>query len=200
VKAYLCKESRCPQREPKGQSGYFTKTGVDRFVEVVKGLEAKKLMSFKIFIHGLESSDKGTKSVFFKQKYPDMVVPHFRGSLPERMRKLEDILSVKKGIRLVGSSFGGLMGTIYAMENESRVEKLILLAPAINLMTEIDQFQKKISVPVWVYHGSEDDVIPLGKVEAVARDTFTNLSFQKVKDDHFLHQTFKTIDWDKLLS
>ena len=170
------------------------------FGDMVEGPKAKHLMSVKIFIHGLESSDKGTKSVFFKQKYPDMVVPHFSGSLPERMEKLGDILSVKTGIRLVGSSFGGLMGTIYTMENQSRVERLVLLAPAINLMAEIDQFQKKISIPVWIYHGTDDDVIPLSKVEAVARDIFTNLSFQKVEDDHFLHRTFKTIDWDGLLS
>ncbi len=157
-------------------------------------------MSFKIFIHGLESSDKGTKSVFFKQKYPDMVVPNFSGGLPERMEKLGDILSGETGIRLVGSSFGGLMGTIFTMENEFRVDKLILLAPAINLMAEIDQFQKKISAPVWVYHGSDDEVIPLDKVEDVAKNMFSNLSFQKVEDDHFLHRTFKTIDWDGLLS
>jgi pimeloyl-ACP methyl ester carboxylesterase len=167
---------------------------------MVKGLKARNLMSFKIFIHGLESSDKGTKSVFFKQKYPDMVVPNFSGGLPERMEKLEGILSGKTGIKLVGSSFGGLMGTIFTMENESRVKKLILLAPAINLLAEIDQFQKRISVPVWIFHGSDDDVIPLGKVEAAAKKMFTNLTFQKVDDDHFLHGTFKTIDWDGFLA
>ena len=129
-----------------------------------------------------------------------MITPNFSGGLPERMEKLGEILSDKTGIRLVGSSFGGLMGTIFAMENESRVEKLVLLAPAINLMAEIDQFQKEISIPVWIYHGSDDDVIPLDKVEIVARKIFRNLSFQKVEDDHFLHKTFKTIDWDGLLS
>jgi len=169
-------------------------------VDRVKGHKAKDLMSFKIFIHGLESSDKGTKSVFFKEKYRDMVVPNFSGGLPERMEKLGDILSGKTGIRLVGSSFGGLMGTIFTMENESKVDKLVLLAPAINLMAEIDQFQKKISVPVWIYHGSDDDVIPLNKVEAAAKNMFNNLSFQKVEDDHFLHRTFKTIDWEAHLA
>lgn len=157
-------------------------------------------MPFRIFVHGLKSSNKGTKSVFFKQKYPDMAVPNFRGNLPERMGKLEEILSGKTGIRLVGSSFGGLMGTIFAMENEPKVEKLVLLAPAINLMEKIDQYQKEISVPVWIYHGRDDEVIPLNKVETVARNIFRNLSFQKVEDDHFLHRTFKTIDWDGLLS
>ena len=158
------------------------------------------LMSFKIFIHGLESSNKGTKSVFFKQKYPDMIVPNFSGNLPERMEQLGDILSGKTGIRLVGSSFGGLMGTIFTLENEPRVDKLVLLAPAINLMAEMGYYKMKISVPVWIYHGYDDEVIPLNKVEDVATPMFTNLSFQKVEDDHFLHRTFTTIDWDDLLA
>lgn len=161
---------------------------------------AEGLMSFRIFIHGLDGSSKGTKSIFFKQKYPDMIVPDFSGNLPERMEKLGDILSGKTGIRLVGSSFGGLMGTIFTMENEPRVDKLVLLAPAINLMAEMDYCKKKISVPVWIYHGNDDEVIPLNKVEDVATNMFTNLSFQKVEDDHFLHRTFTTIDWEDLLS
>ena len=87
-------------------------------------------MSFKIFIHGLESSNKGTKSVFFKERFPEMIIPHFTGDLQERMGNLDEILEDKSGIRLVGSSFGGLMAAIFAMENEPRVDKLILLAPA----------------------------------------------------------------------
>lgn len=157
-------------------------------------------MSFKIFVHGLDSSNKGTKSIFFKQQYPDMAVPHFTGALPERMKKLEDILAGRTGIRLVGSSFGGLMATIFAMKNEPRVERLVLLAPAINLMNEMDPSPEKISVPTWLYHGSEDDVIPLSEVEAAAKHMFSRLSFHKVEDDHFLHKTFRTIDWDTLLT
>jgi pimeloyl-ACP methyl ester carboxylesterase len=157
-------------------------------------------MASRIFIHGLESNNKGTKSIFFKHHYPDMIIPYFTGDLPERMKKLEDILRGKTGIRLVGSSFGGLMGTLFTLENEPRVERLVLLAPAINLMSGIDHTPKKIAVPVWLYHGHQDDVIPLRDVEEVARHMFTNVTFNKVEDDHFLHRTFKRIDWDKLLA
>ena len=156
-------------------------------------------MPLKMFIHGLESSNQGTKALFFKQRYPDMIIPNFRGSLPERMEKLRDLLSGKSGIRLVGSSFGGLMATLFAMENASRVDRIILLAPAIHLMSFADQEGEKISRPVWVFHGEKDEVIPFHEVEAVARKNFHNLSFHKVDDDHFLHKTFKTIDWDGLL-
>ena len=156
-------------------------------------------MPLKMFIHGLESGNQGTKSLFFRQRYPDMIIPNFKGSLPERMEKLRGLLLGKSGIRLVGSSFGGLMATLFAMENESRVDMMILLAPALHLMSFADQGEKKISLPVWVFHGEKDEVIPFHEVEAASRKNFRNLSFHKVDDDHFLHKTFKTIDWDGLL-
>jgi len=157
-------------------------------------------MSVKIFLHGLESSNKGTKSIFFRERYPDMIIPNFTGALQLRMEKLNRILSGKTNIRLVGSSFGGLMATLFAMEHESTVEKMTLLAPAINLLHFAPHEYKKLSVPVCIYHGSGDDVIPLAEVEPVAKEVFSNLSFNVVEDDHFLHKTFKSIDWDNLLA
>jgi len=157
-------------------------------------------MPKKIFIHGLESSNKGTKAVFFKQRYPDMIIPNFPGSLEQRMEKLCEILSGESGIRLVGSSFGGLMASLFAMENEPKVDKLILLAPAINLMDLTKYGKKQIPVPVRIYHGKDDEVIPLKEVKKVAEDLFRNLSFHTVDDDHMLHRTFETIDWDGLLN
>lgn len=157
-------------------------------------------MPVRIFLHGLESSNQGTKSVFFRERYPDMIIPHFTGELQQRLEKLREILSGKSDIMLVGSSFGGLMASIFAMENESEVKKMILLAPAINLIRFVYQDSKIISVPVWIYHGTDDNVIPITEVEPIAKKTFHNLSFHAVDDDHFLHKTFKTIDWNSLLA
>jgi pimeloyl-ACP methyl ester carboxylesterase len=157
-------------------------------------------MAVKMFIHGLESSNQGTKSIFFKKKYPDMVIPNFRGSLPERMDKLRELLSGKSGITLVGSSFGGLMATLFAAETGPCVKRMVLLAPALNLLEHAPVEEKKITIPVWVYHGENDAVIPFKEVETAAWRIFTNLLFHRVDDDHFLHKTFETIDWDGLLS
>ena len=154
----------------------------------------------RIFIHGLESSNKGTKSVFFREKFPHMILPTFVGSLPERLSKLDGFLSGKSDIRLVGSSFGGLMGALFAMGNESRVKNLILLAPAIHIIRHAPVKTRKISIPVTIYHGTEDQVIPIEDVEDVAGRFFTNLTIHKVQDDHFLHRTFKTIPWERLLA
>ena len=154
----------------------------------------------RIFIHGLESSNKGTKAVFFREKYPHMIIPTFTGNLLERMVKLNRILSNKSDIRIVGSSFGGLMAALFAMENGSQVKRMILLAPAINMIGLAPQKQEKISVPVCIYHGRDDEVISLTDISPVAKEIFTDFSFNIVDDDHFLHKTFKTLDWDVLLA
>jgi pimeloyl-ACP methyl ester carboxylesterase len=156
-------------------------------------------MSTKIFIHGLESSNQGTKSIFFREKFPDMIVHTYKGDLQERMKKLKGVLSGRSDIRLVGSSFGGLMASLFAMAHEHRVAKIILLAPAINLIEFVPN-KKQISTPVRIYHGKGDQVIPLAEVEPVAKEIFLDLSFHIVDDDHYLHKTFKTLDWDSLLA
>jgi pimeloyl-ACP methyl ester carboxylesterase len=156
-------------------------------------------MSIKIFIHGWASSNQGTKSVYFRERFPDMIIPNFTGDLRQRMEKLDGILSGKTALRLVGSSFGGLMAAIFAMENEPSVERVILLAPAIHSMEFTPYHERHISVPVWIYHGSGDEVIPLRDVERVAKSAFLDLSFNTMDDDHSLHKTFKTIDWQRLL-
>ena len=153
-----------------------------------------------MFIHGLESSNQGTKAVFFREKYPDMVIPHFTGPLPQRMEKLHSILSDQREIILVGSSFGGLMASIYAMEKGERVRKLILLAPAIHLMEFTSHQEKRLTLPVWIYHGRQDTVTSLEEVEDVAKKVFEDLRFHAVDDDHYLHKTFRKIPWDQLLS
>ena len=92
------------------------------------------------------------------------------------------------------------MASVFAMENESMVKKLILLSPALNLMCFSRYERKRISLPVHVYHGKNDEVVPVGAVQKVAEYCFANLSFNVVEDDHFLHHTFKKMDWRKLLS
>jgi pimeloyl-ACP methyl ester carboxylesterase len=152
-----------------------------------------------MFIHGLESNNQGTKAVYFRKNFPDMLTPNFPGSLDERMADLRALLSGESDIILVGSSFGGLMASIFVMENEPRVKRLVLLAPAVNLMEFSPYRNRKIQVPVHIYHGRQDEVIPLEDVQSVARQVFSDLTFHSVDDDHYLHKTFEKIDWDTLL-
>jgi predicted esterase len=153
-----------------------------------------------LFIHGLESSNQGTKSVYFRERFPDMMIPNFPGDLDERMAKLRTLLEGKEDIRLVGSSFGGLMATLFAMEAEGRMDRLILLAPAIHRFDELGKAENAPTrILTRIYHGTNDEVIPISKVRKISKKLFLNLSFHPVDDDHFLHNTFKTLDWHHLL-
>lgn len=154
----------------------------------------------RVFIHGLESSSQGTKGVFFREHYPDMIIEDFGGPLGERMETLNRLLMDRNDLILVGSSFGGLMAALYACENENRVRKVILLAPALHLVDFAPCLSRKVQLPVSLYHGSRDDVVPPATVQAIARRIFARLDYHLVDDDHSLHVTFPLMNWEALLS
>ncbi len=152
-----------------------------------------------VFIHGQESSSKGTKGLFFKEHFPEMIIPDFTGAVPTRMAKLKEILSGKTGIIMIGSSLGGLMAALYAFQNKDRIKKLILLAPALNL-PEFDPYRSRtLSLPVYVFHGRNDELIPAGQIQKIAKTVFPALTFTLLDDDHRLSNTFASIEWHKLL-
>ena len=154
----------------------------------------------KIFLHGLESSSKGAKSSFLRALFPDMLIPDFKGSLSERMASLEVILAGMENIIMVGSSFGGLMATIYAMERQESVDRLVLLAPALNF-PEFSQYKvKNIKVPTRVIIGSDDNITPVQEVLPLARKTFVDLNYDEVDDGHMLAETFRNFDWQIMLA
>ncbi|MBN2568214.1 MAG: alpha/beta fold hydrolase [Deltaproteobacteria bacterium] len=153
----------------------------------------------RIFIHGLESSSKGTKGVFFRETYPGMIVEDYPGSLEKRMEKLNRLLTGRNDIILAGSSFGGLMAAIYACENEDRVRKVILLAPALHLEDFHPYLGKRLNMPAVVFHGTRDEVVPLSLVRRITENIFKNITYNVVDDDHPLRETFLSYDWDNLL-
>lgn len=160
---------------------------------------APPMNATRVFIHGLEGSSRGTKGVFFRKRYPDMIIEDFHGTLGQRMNKLNSLLSEKASLIMVGSSYGGLMAATYTFNNRESVKRLILLAPALVFREFEPYLERKTDAPVIIYHGKNDHVIPLTSVHEIARRVFENLTFNMVDDDHILSKTFKSIDWDKLL-
>jgi pimeloyl-ACP methyl ester carboxylesterase len=154
----------------------------------------------RAFIHGLESSSQGAKGIFFRERYPGMTIEDFDGPFPQRMEKLEGLLAKKDNLILVGSSYGGLMAAVYACLHEERVKKLILLAPALHLEPFQPYLNKTLRMPIAIFHGLQDDVVPLEAVRKIAQKSFTNHTFTALEDDHSLHQTFAALEWDTLLS
>ena len=153
----------------------------------------------RVFIHGLESSSQGNKARYFRENYPDMLIEDYQGPLVVRMKKLETLLSGKRNLILVGSSFGGLMAAIYSCQHPADVTRLILLAPALDLEEFIPFHHHKLGMPTTIFHGRHDEVVPLDPVRDIAECIFTNLAFHIVDDDHPLSAAFETFAWDELL-
>ncbi len=154
-----------------------------------------------IYLHGLESSSQSGKARQFAEKFPGMITPDFVGAFEERMKQLKSILGRKKNWTIIGSSFGGLMGTVFTCEHPNQVRKLILLAPAL-LRDPFGEYLnlQTVSVPTVIVHGTEDDVVPLEPVREIAQKLFTDLTYRVVHDGHRLHKAFEELDWEKILA
>ncbi|MHA1987102.1 MAG: alpha/beta hydrolase [Promethearchaeota archaeon] len=161
-----------------------------------------------IFIHGLESSGRGYKGRFLKSVFPDILTPDFKEFNPnvlmydlfkERMIELNSILDSKKPWTLIGSSLGGLMAAIYALENPNRVRRLVLLAPFLVSRKLKPHMYKPIDIPVIVYHGKNDKVVRYKMARERAQNFFTNLEYNVVDDNHPLRNTVKSLNWQKII-
>ena len=153
-----------------------------------------------LFIHG-SSGDKSQtyKARLLRGIFPGMLAPDFDGDLPERMKQLETILGTETGWTLVGSSLGGLMAALFAMQHPDQVRKLVLLAPALTLPGFTKSLDSRISTPTIIIQGTQDEFIPLEPTQKLAEKVFTNLTYMVVEDDHRLHKTAGVLDWKKLL-
>jgi pimeloyl-ACP methyl ester carboxylesterase len=154
-----------------------------------------------LYIHG-SSGDKSQtyKARILRGIFPGMLTPDFNGDLPERMKQLKMILGTETGWTLVGSSLGGLMAALFAMQHPDQVRKLVLLAPALTLPGFTRSLASRIAIPTIIIQGKQDDLIPLEPTQRLAEKVFVNLTYIVVDDDHRLHKTVEELDWEKLLA
>lgn len=153
-----------------------------------------------IYIHGSESDSNSGKARLFREWYPGMITPDFTGSFEERMGQLRHVLGDQAGWTLIGSSYGGLMATVFTLEHESQVRKLVLLAPALTLDPPVPiQKPGPISIPTVLIHGTRDSVVPFEPVREIAQTLFSNLTLYPVEDDHRLQKTANELDWNSIL-
>lgn len=153
----------------------------------------------RIFLHGLEGNSQGYKARLLRGMFPDILTPDMRGPLEQRMQQLEPIRTSGQAWVVVGSSFGGLMAALWACARPEEIHRLVLLAPALSWPAFAAQPPAPIAVPVIIYHGQHDSVVPLPPVRALAEQVFANLQFHAVDDDHRLAATVERLDWHSLL-
>lgn len=155
--------------------------------------------SRRLYIHGLMGTSQGEKATLLRRLFPDMTIPDFSGSLQERMAQLEAVVGVEGQWLIVGSSFGGLMAALFTCQHPERVERLVLLAPALVWPDFATALPSPVDVPTIIYHGNQDTLIPAAALRPLAEAVFTDLEFHLVEDDHGLYQTAHSLDWSKLL-
>lgn len=151
-------------------------------------------MTTTIFLHGLDSSGRGAKGSFLTRNFPEVLCPDFFGSLQERLNQLAVLCTGRDDLNLIGSSFGGLMATCFAISNRKNVKQLTLLAPALNF-EEYTPPAQMLNIPTLLVIGRHDTVTPPDLVLPRAEKTFSNLEVMVVDDDHMLHNTFQALPW-----
>ncbi len=152
-----------------------------------------------LFIHGLEGSGQGFKAQYLRRLFPDLLAPDFTGDFWQRMAKLREVVGDMTGWTMIGSSMGGLMAAAFACAHPQQVDRLVLLAPALPYLDPTDPRLQPTGIPVTIYHGNRDDVVPLDATRAVAEQLFPNLDFHVVDATHDLNPLMATIDWMALL-
>lgn len=170
-----------------------------------------------IYLHGSDSNSNSGKARLFREWFPGMLTPDFTGTFDERMTQLYSILSNKTGWTIIGSSYGGLMGTVFTCRYPQQVYKLILLAPALLRDSDgayLDPITgeylihlkdsgwrlQPVSVPTIIVHGTQDDIVPLEPVRKTAQTLFTDLTYHIVNDDHRLGKSVHELDWETILA
>ncbi len=153
-----------------------------------------------IYLHGLESTSQSGKARQFAQKFPGMLTPDFTGPFDARMQQLYTILGDKEDWTIIGSSYGGLMGSVFTCKHPVQVRKLILLAPALMLPEFTSEHFAPIDIPTVLVHGTQDDVVPPGPVRKIAQNVFTDLQYIAVDDGHRLHKAFEDLNWEEILA
>lgn len=101
-----------------------------------------------IYLHGFASSPRSTKAVFFSERLtrlghtvdvPDLEEGDFQGLTISRQLAVvrREIARTPGELSLIGSSMGGYLALLAAAE-EPRVQRLVLMAPAIDMRAQWD--------------------------------------------------------------
>ena len=129
-----------------------------------------------IYLHGWASGPFSNKARFFKQRFAQqgltLQIPDlnqndfFHLTLSRQIQQVKNLLP-SQPVTLIGSSFGGLTA-LWVAEQQPQVERLVLLAPALDfadrcltLLPEEQQTQWRDQGVLNIYHYAEERELPL---------------------------------------
>ncbi len=117
-----------------------------------------------VYLHGFASSPLSSKAQFFRRRFEErgveVLIPQLDGTdfanltVTGQMTVLEGAVAGRRVV-LMGSSLGGYLAALYALQHPEEVEKLVLLAPALNFPERFPQRFSASDIVEWKSHGSK---------------------------------------------
>jgi len=124
-----------------------------------------------VYLHGFASSAQSTKASFFRERLqargvpvavPDFNQPDFATLTMTRMLDQlgREIAADDDGVALMGSSLGGTLAVLAAAQFGARVDRLVLMAPAVMFAKpghhllppeRIDEWRRRGALPFFHY-------------------------------------------------
>ena len=151
-------------------------------MQVPEGLPAAAVI---VYLHGFASSAQSTKAKYFQDRLsdrgrtlvcPDFNAPEFRTMTMTRMLDQLDraIGSRDEPVALIGSSLGGTLAVLAAERFGARVDRVVLMAPAVMFAKpghhllppdRIEEWRRKRSLPFFHYAFGEERELDFGFYE-----------------------------------
>jgi pimeloyl-ACP methyl ester carboxylesterase len=182
---------------------------------VLSGLPGTAVSVF--YLHGFTSSGGSTKAGYFADRLqrhgialrcPDFNLPDFRSLTMTRMlQQLEEALAAAGPSRatLIGSSLGGTLAILGASRFADRVERVVLLAPAVMFAKpghhllppeRIEEWRRRGALPFFHHADNEERLLDYGfYADTLHYDAFDavfpqpTLIFQGLRDEAVDHRT-----------
>ncbi len=144
-------------------------------------------MTRVVYLHGFASSPHSSKAQFFRRRFAERGVPMEIPQLDEgRFEELSisgQLAVIERAVGdqpaiLIGSSLGGYLAALYAARHQSRIERVVLLAPAFQFPRrwreryseqEWQRWKREGSTPVFHYGEGQQRRLGYQFVEDAAR-------------------------------
>jgi pimeloyl-ACP methyl ester carboxylesterase len=117
-----------------------------------------------VYLHGFASSPLSSKAQFFRRRFEqrgvEVEIPQLDGGDFANLTVTGQMAVIKRAVAgrrvvLMGSSLGGYLAALYAFQHPEEVEKLVLLAPALNFPERFPQRFSASDIVEWESHRSK---------------------------------------------